>query len=201
MIDTKTKILDAAQRLIAEHGYSGTSLRHIIAEAGVNLASVHYHFGSKEELLNALVWRKVNPVNEKRLEMLDRAVAAAAPGHPPLDAVLEAFLCPMAEPAKADPQFVKVMGRILAEGLLPQIVEKNFSSVAERFFGEIRRALPGLSDEEFEWRRHFLIGAMAHTMCGHPAATTDFETRIAYLIRFLVAGLNAPALRSVEVNA
>ena len=49
MIDTKQKILDAAEQLIAEQGYAATSLRQIIAEAGVNLASIHYHFGSKDD--------------------------------------------------------------------------------------------------------------------------------------------------------
>jgi AcrR family transcriptional regulator len=38
---TKDKILDAAERLFAEHGYKGTSLRNVITAAGVNLAAVH----------------------------------------------------------------------------------------------------------------------------------------------------------------
>jgi AcrR family transcriptional regulator len=201
MTDTKQKILDAAERLIAEQGYSATSLRQIIAEAEVNLASVHYHFGSKEELLDELIHRKANPVNEKRLMLLERAKAAAAPRPVELETLLGAFLKPMAEAANRNPQLVQVMGRVLAEGLLPGIVEKHFRPVLERFFVEIRRALPELSDEEFGWRRHFLIGAMAHTMCGRPVAGTDFETRIEYLIRFLAAGLAAPMGRPVEVPA
>ena len=55
MTDTKEKILDTAERLIGEQGYAATSLRQIIAQAGVNLAAVHYHFGSKEDLLDAVV--------------------------------------------------------------------------------------------------------------------------------------------------
>ena len=67
MTETKDKILDTAERLIGERGYAATSLRQIIAEAGVNLAAVHYHFGSKEDLLDAVVARKVTPVNEARI--------------------------------------------------------------------------------------------------------------------------------------
>jgi len=67
MTDTKEKILDTAERLIGEQGYSATSLRHIIAQARVNLAAVHYHFGSKEDLLDAVVARKATPVNDARL--------------------------------------------------------------------------------------------------------------------------------------
>jgi AcrR family transcriptional regulator len=72
MNDTKTKLLDAAERLIGEHGYAATSLRQIISEAHANLASVHYHFGSKDELLDAVVMRRAAPVNDQRLALLDR---------------------------------------------------------------------------------------------------------------------------------
>ena len=54
-IDTKARILDAAERLFADNGYSATSLRDITNEAGVNLAAVNYHFGSKEALLSAVL--------------------------------------------------------------------------------------------------------------------------------------------------
>lgn len=46
--DTKTRILDAAEKLFAERGFSETSLRLITSKAEVNLASVNYHFGSKK---------------------------------------------------------------------------------------------------------------------------------------------------------
>ncbi len=201
MTDTKQKIFDAAERLIAGQGYSATSLRQIIAEAGVNLASVHYHFGSKEELLDELIHRKANPVNQKRLELLERAKAAAAPAPVPLEKILEAFLMPVADAAKGDPQFLKVMGRVLAEGLMPQIVQKHFWPVVERFFMEIRRTVSDLTAEEFAWRQHFFIGAMAYTLSGQSDAAGDFDTRIGYLIRFLVAGFEAPAVKPAEVNA
>jgi AcrR family transcriptional regulator len=200
MTDTKQKILDAAERLIAEHGYAATSLRQIIAEAGVNLASVHYHFGSKEELLHELVGRKANPVNEKRLELLERLVAEAAPAPPSVERTLEAYLMPMAEAATRNPQFVKVMGRIMAEGLRQSVAERNYKPVSARFFAEIRRALPDLPEDEFQWRLQFLIGSIVHTMCGCTEAGHAFEERVGYLIQFVAAGLNAPAAK-VEVSA
>ena len=49
--DTKNKILDVAEKLFAENGLQATSLRQIINEAGVNVASVHYHFGSKNVII------------------------------------------------------------------------------------------------------------------------------------------------------
>jgi len=199
MIDTKQKILETAERLIGEQGYSGTSLRHIIAEAGVNLAAVHYHFGSKEELLDELILRKAGPVNEERLARLDRLQAEFGSTPPPAEKVLETFLLPMAEAADRDPQFVRLMGRILAEGLMPHVVQRHFQTVSRRMLGALREALPDLSEDEFLWRTHFMIGAMAHTMCGQPdftgkgGAVGDFQGRIRRLIAFLNGGFHAPA--------
>src|SRR4051812_16936683 len=126
MSDTKQKILNAAERLFADQGYSATSLRQIIADAGVNLASVHYHFGSKEELLHDLILRKAAPVNEKRMQLRARYGAQYPPPPVPPEMVLDAFLPPRGGAAERNRQFVRVMGRLIAEGLLPAIIEKNF---------------------------------------------------------------------------
>src|SRR5271157_3074866 len=94
MIDTRLKILDTAERLFGEEGYQPVSLRHITAAAGVNLASIHYHFGSKEELLDALIERRATPVNEERMESLRRLKQAAGPKPIALEDLLGAFLIP-----------------------------------------------------------------------------------------------------------
>jgi len=206
--DTKQKILDTAERLFGEQGYDATSLRHIIAEAGVNLAAVHYHFGSKEELLDEVVVRRAGPVNEARIAMLDRLEAAEGP--PVVEKVLEAFLLPTAEAANRHPQFVKLMGRILAEGLMPAILEKHFQVAGGRFLGALRKALPDLPRDELLWRVHFMFGAMAHTMCRAPVFPKmvgepgdfdepgDFQTRMERLVTFLSAGFRAPVARFEE---
>ena len=70
---TKTKILDTAERLFAQKGFDAVSLRNIVEAAKVNLAAVHYHFGSKQALLHAVVSRRLRPVNDERLAMLAEA--------------------------------------------------------------------------------------------------------------------------------
>src|SRR5919204_56576 len=87
--NTKQRILDSAERLFAAHGIEATSLRTIIADAKVNLAAIHYHFHSKEELLDAVLMRRIEPVNRERLAMLD-----ACGENPSLEAVLDAFIAP-----------------------------------------------------------------------------------------------------------
>ncbi|MBZ5727197.1 MAG: TetR family transcriptional regulator [Acidobacteriia bacterium] len=204
MIDTRERILDTAEKLIGEQGYAATSLRQIIAEAGVNLAAVHYHFGSKEHLLDEVVLRKSEPVNQERIARLDLVEASGEPLS--VERVLEAFMAPMSETADQNPQFVRLMGRMHAEGLMPGIVERHFQPAIGRFLTVMRKALPGLPEEEFLWRIHFMIGAMAHTMCGAPDYTRvsgvpgSFRERIDRLVAFLSAGFRAPVPRGQKIE-
>src|SRR3974390_756308 len=125
-VATKDKILDTAERLIADHGFAATSLRHIISAAQVNLAAVHYHFGSKQELLDQLILRKVTRVNAEREAMLEVFEREAGSQPVPVEKILEAFFGPMIEAGSRNPQFVRLMGRLIAEGLIPAIAEKHF---------------------------------------------------------------------------
>jgi AcrR family transcriptional regulator len=196
MIDTKQKILDTAERLFGEQGYSATSLRQVIADAEVNIAAVHYHFGCKEDLLDAVVMRKAGPLTQERLNRLD---AVEAQGNPPdLEGVLASFLMPTAEMAEGNPTFVRLMGRMLSEGMLPRIIERHFQESVQRFMGALMRAVPHLGRDELLWRVHFMVGAMAHTMAGTPVIpmTDDksgYVTRMRRLVAFLSAGFRAPA--------
>src|SRR5258708_24271131 len=74
--DTATRIIDAAERLFIRDGIDATSLRAVTREAGVNVAAIHYYFGSRDELLRAVLDRIVTPVNERRLVLLDQGLAA-----------------------------------------------------------------------------------------------------------------------------
>ena len=197
MIDTKQKILDTAERLFAQQGYAATSMRQIISEAGVNLAAIHYHFGSKEELLDGLVQRKAGPVNAERLALLDAAVKAANGRSLQVEEIFEALLRPMATVASQNGQFVQLMGRLFSEGLMPHIINKHFHEVMKKFMGALREVLPQLPEQEFLWRIHFMMGALAHTMCGAPESSellgvsAGFHDRIDRLKRFLSAGFRS----------
>src|SRR5262245_14002501 len=142
MIDTKQKILDTAERLFGEQGYAATSLRQVIGEAEVNIAAVHYHFGCKEELLDAVIERKAGPVTQARMARLAEAEADAGSGPPDVEQVILAFLMPTAEMAESNPKFVRLMGRILNEGMMPHIVERHFQESAMKFVQALARGVP-----------------------------------------------------------
>jgi AcrR family transcriptional regulator len=203
---TKERILDAAERLFSEQGYSATSLRSIIADAGVNLAAVHYHFHSKLALLEAVILRRSLPANQARLALLDQFEREASGQPVPLEKVIEAFVAPtfqMArDPAHGGMVFMRLLGRLHAEGdLLPGIIKSQFGDVLRRFSGALRRALPDLSQEELFWRLNLAIGALAQTLRGGPkdletaselAPSFDSETTLERLVAFLSAGFRAP---------
>ena len=188
--DTRQKILNAAERLIAEQGIAATSVRQIIAEAGVNLAAVHYHFGSKDEMLDALIIRKARPVNEERLTLLTRFETEAAPNPAPVEKVLEAFLAPPFLEREKSPLFVRVMGRLYAEGLMPSIIAKHFQPLVSRFFAALQAALPQVPPDELAWRVHFMIGTMAHSMFAPPGQEAA-PVVIRRIVTFLGAGFRA----------
>ena len=79
-VDTRDRIIDTAEQLFADKGYAGTSIRGIVAAAGVNLAAIHYHFGSKDELLLAILDRYAVPVNQRRLELLQQVMRSNPTG-------------------------------------------------------------------------------------------------------------------------
>lgn len=204
---TKEKILDTAERLIALQGFAATSLRQIISEAQVNLAAVHYHFGSKEELLDQLILRKVTRVNEERGALLERFEREAGGDPVGVEKILAAFFQPMIEAGCRNPQFVRLMGRLIAEGMIPSLVEKHFQPTTTRFINAFRRALPGLSEAELFWRVQFMFGAMAHTIGGLALPVieihgdgADFQLIMRRLVAFLGAGMNAAPAREIHME-
>src|SRR5579864_6361354 len=107
LVDTKTRILEAAEKLFGSKGFDATSLRDITAEADVNLAAVNYHFQTKDSLIDAVIARRIEPINDKRRAMLD----TAGP-NPSVEQILIAFLAPVL--FEDITQIAPLMGRILA---------------------------------------------------------------------------------------
>ena len=115
---TKELILDAAENLFANSGFQATSMRDITGAAGVNLASINYHFGSKEALLTALVERHFAPVNRRRIELLDELEARPV-GAVKLEDLVRAFLSPpfelFASNTKKRTTLLRLVGRLHSE--------------------------------------------------------------------------------------
>jgi AcrR family transcriptional regulator len=207
-VDTKQKILDTAEKLFSENGIEATSLRTIVSGANVNLAAIHYHFRSKEGLIEAIVVRRTASVNRERLAMLDAVEEAAGAGQPSVEKILEAFMLPVAhiasDPSRGGTAFVRLMARLLVESndVMAQILHRHFAEVARRFMAALHRAAPHLPPEDLFWRMYFSTGAMAQAFRGGKEVealsegrckTGDLETIARRLIAFLAPGFHAPA--------
>lgn len=196
MSSTQDCLLDAAEALFIENGFAATSLRSIATRADANLAAAHYHFGSKHGLLEALVHRRLTPINEARLAALD-ALQAENP-QPDLRAVLEAFLYPVIKSAELK-NLPALIGRIHSEppAVTRPMLEKEFGEVAARFQEVLRKILPEVTQQELGWRFHFLVGAMLQTLTmSQPlgaAEDLDMEQKFEHLIQFAIAGFSASA--------
>src|SRR5215212_6510170 len=92
--DPKLRILEAAEALFMEHGFEATSLRQLTAAASVNLAAVNYHFGTKEELFQAVLTRRLDPMNQERIELLARIERDAGGRAVAVERILAAMLVP-----------------------------------------------------------------------------------------------------------
>src|SRR6478609_7238305 len=173
--DTKTRILDAAERLFVEHGFEATSLRSLTSAAGVNLAAVNYHFGSKEELFQAVLTRRLDPMNQARVALLDRAEAEASGAPVSCEQILAALLTPALalsrDPERGGKNFLRLLGRAYADPapFIRRFLSDQYATMIERFKTAFARALPDLPKKELSWRLHFIMGALSYTLAGTDA--------------------------------
>jgi len=196
---TRGRLVAAAERLFAEKGVVGASLRDITAAADANLAAVNYHFGSKEGLLRAVLEARLGPINQGRLELLDQL------GDGPnltVEALLDAFIRPAVDPRmKPSESFIQLMARIhhTDDPVTAEVLNDLFGPVAARYLGALSELLPTIPRDLLFQRMQFVIGAMIHslfTKCDHncqiltpPIAKLDDEAYLAEFVSFCAAGL------------
>jgi AcrR family transcriptional regulator len=206
--DTKTRILDAAEGLFTEHGFEATSLRQLTSAAGVNLAAVNYHFGSKEELFESVLTRRLDPMNRERIALLTRFEREAAPEVLSCERILTAMFIPALELARdrerGGQNFLRLLGRAYADPapFIRRFLSEQYAVMIARFKGAFGRALPHLPKKELSWRLHFVMGALSYTLAGtdalkmiaalSPREAGNDEILLHRLAPFLVAGLKPP---------
>jgi AcrR family transcriptional regulator len=212
-LDPKERLLDAAERLFAERGFEGTSMRALTQAAGLSVSAANYHFGSKDELLRATLLRRVDPVNRRRLAQLDALEAAAAP--PSLESLITCFLGPAVEQFEAMRQrgersFARhVLARLYTDPpeLVNRLKSELFGEVNDRFAAALARALPGVAGERIPFLLQLATGTMVHVIGGQvdeqlldaalpPAEApapgeADAPPLLAELVSWVCAGLRA----------
>ena len=204
--DRQTRILDAAENAIAELGFAGASLRNIVLEARVNLATVYYYFGSKRGLMAAVLKRRFGPLRQEHLALL-REFEQAAKGRPlPVEKILEAMLLPplrlMATASAKRQAVTRLFGRIVAEPnpQTQEMLRAQRAEVRTAFLKALQRSLPRAPLPGLLWRMEFVWGALAFTLCNprkievetHGACDpADTANVLAEMIHFFAPGFHA----------
>ncbi|TLU61840.1 TetR/AcrR family transcriptional regulator [Thalassotalea litorea] len=204
-MDTKTKILNAAENLFADKGFTGTSLREITSAAEVNLAAVNYHFGSKKELIKALMKRYLDVLSPELEGALLRVMEKN--DDLSLDQVFEAFVEPLLTlntlKEQGTSNFLQLLGHSYtdSQGFLRWFITTNYPGIIDNFVLAVHKAYPQLSSEDMFWRLHFTMGtavfAMSSTSALIDIAQNDFDSEvdiegvIRRLIPYVASGVGA----------
>jgi len=208
MSTTKDRILDATERLFARQGIGATSLRAITAEADVNTAAIHYHFGSKQELLEAVLGRRIAPLNQERLKRLEQLEVAAGDNPLPPRELLEAFLAPVVALRTEFGGNVPLLGSLMAwlriesERAAEGMPSRHFEDVKRRFASAACKGRDDLCPEEAVERLDYAVGAIGRVMVDEgfatnagAAVTTALSDRVDRLVAFLTPGFAARGTR------
>jgi len=205
-MSTKNKILDAAENLFANKGFNGTSLREITSLADVNLAAVNYHFGSKKELIKAVMSRYMNELSPRLESSL--SILCQQQETPDLIEVFSAFIEPLLSlnefKDNGTSNFLQLLGRGYtdSQGFLRWFLTTQYPGVIDNFVKAVQLAYPQLTAEDIFWRLHFTMGTVVFTMSSSDAlmdiAQSDFDQNVDIsdvihkVIPFVAAGVGAP---------
>lgn len=206
----RARILEAAANTFAEQGLDKTSLRSITAAADVNIAAVNYYFGSKEELVHAVLDDLARRINQRRIRQLDAAFERAREtgGLPALEEVLTIFIAPYVRPESRQEGDLLIklilLHRSAPNDVTRRITTEHFNPLTERFIEALAEILPGYDRVDLAWRYFFMVGSVLFgisetgsggrigSVTGGRAATEDVDALVRQLTAFLTGGLTAP---------
>jgi AcrR family transcriptional regulator len=201
--ETKTRLLDAAELLFAEHGLNGVSLRTIAEAAHVDVALIQYHFSSKLGLFKAVFHRRADPLKAMRFQALQSALPRSR-GRPDLERVVYALAAPNVYlrhiPNMGGEPFGRLLVRELTDPTEKQrgLISETFDSDVKHFVAALSESLPGAQARVLHWAFHFAIGTVIQAM----ASTGRLEKRsngqchfndpdsvLRYLVPFITHGI------------
>jgi len=170
---TKARILTAAEHLFTARGFAGVTMREVARRASTNVASAHYHFGSKEGLVIEMLRHRIAPINAERLRLLKEAKHHS--GGKPLKPfiIFKALLLPIGQAATGstgpDSRFMQLVGRSFTEpaSFLEKVHRRLFRELSDIFMVELRRSHPAAQEEDLFWNLHFVVATMLGALANH----------------------------------
>ncbi len=198
-LETRARILDAAERLFAERGFDGTSMRDIAVEAQVQVGLVSHHAGNKAALFHVVVARRADELSGRRLDAL---AARKAEGNLDLAAVMACFLRPYLELARTGGAqwmaYARLVAYVSADTRWRSLAMVCFDPTAQQFVDEISALYPRVSKRRVSAGFTYSVAALlAQVTSGWriealggdgPRLRTPDDT---VLLSFCVAGMEA----------
>jgi AcrR family transcriptional regulator len=202
---TRDRILDSAEKLFAQRGFHGVSIREITSAAGVDVALANYHFGPKKNLLAAVLERRAQLLNDERLHMLATAKQRAAPAPASAEAIINAFTYPLNnKSARGGPGWKSYFALVAQINNSPEwggiMMSQYFDHVVHVFIDALREVYPDCNVRELYWSYHFLSGALTLTfaetrrvdnLSGGLCKSTDLDAVHERLVPYCAAGFQA----------
>lgn len=203
--DSRERIIDAAERLFADHGYAGCSFRMISKASGINQGLLHYHFASKQNLFSEIFLRYAGKVTERRMALLDAAETAAGDGPVAIETVVRCFVEPPLRLLQTGPSGqagVRIHSQLRHEpsSFALDLRRRAFGRSTRRFVHAMRLACPHLAAETVYWRFNFMVGCYLvvvsqsgriEDISGGACSSQDIDGAVAQIVSFLVAGFSA----------
>lgn len=199
---TAVALLDAAEAAFAEHGIDNVSLRSIMRSARANAAAVHYHYGSRAALEEAVLDRVLEPLQRRRLELLDELLAVTE--RPAIDDVIESLVRPdfeaLLDVAARNPAGARVVGALYCRppASVKRLVEDSFRPVARRFMPHLLAGLPHLGPNELAWRVRWSVFAVLGAVLYDEDTDVTADTIDDEVARLVAAACGALAAPSTE---
>lgn len=204
--DTSSRIVQAAEKLFAEQGFKETTMRQITTLADVNLAAVNYHFGSKKGLIHSVAEHSLGPLCDAIEEGLERCNAKSQV--PALQDLLHILAVALVRVHHRNDYALAVLMRLLDQAYRPsqqdlqQFISEKYGKRIAVFLHYLRENTRELSEQEFFWRLHFLMGSVIFTLSNmhalvaldqqDEAEAIEVEAILQRMIPVISAGMQAP---------
>jgi AcrR family transcriptional regulator len=204
--ETTERLLDAAERLFAQHGYDGVGMRMLADEARVNLGAATYHYGSKKTLFIETFMRRFRLANAERLRLL-REAEAEANGKPlTAEKIVDCMVRPLHLLGLEHPSFHSLLARnlFMPPPFLHAALHREIEPADRVFVAALHRSLPKIPEDLLRQRIMFTMGAlvMFSVQMGKLKAPRNpklDDSLIKEMARFVAAGLQSdPAVRAED---
>ena len=154
--NTAEAILEAGERLCAEHGIEAMSIRDVAAAVGVSIPVIYHHYGSRSNLLRAICLNRFGEIGAEYQQMLATLEAQESPA---VADIIRAVLQPVNQWRKPGREASLQFYALALVCPLPEVKNMLDAGVAgfHRPVALLQRALPHLTHEEICWRLYFTL--------------------------------------------